>query len=324
MATDRIAYNRAYYEKTRDRRLALAKEYRDTHKEQIRINQQEYDATHKEERKERDKENYNPQKAHEHYVTNKEKLDAQNKVWARTIAGKFSRLKTKAKNRKINFELTLDQYCQVIQNRCYYCDVDLFSITGGCIDRINNDKSIGYKIDNVLPCCPSCNLIRNRLHTVEETLVMVHALKAIRKFPFLIDVFKKKDIGFVKSPFIDENSWYPKGKAKRRIFSSLVRYNLFLGRQKIEKFKINLTFEEYEKLIIQPCFYCGISLKDSRGRGLDQIKPNNIYEIRNVLPCCFVCNTIKSNHFTVDETKVMVTARNLFRKKFKENQSCQS
>lgn len=315
--TGRSDYNKEYYKRTIEYQLARAKEYRDTHIDQIKVYNKEYNEIHNAEIKKRNAENYDPQKAHERYIIDRDKLLVQNKAWAKTIAGKFSRLKAKAKSRKINFDLTLEQYTEVIFRSCHYCSTDLVSITGGCIDRIDNDKSIGYKINNILPCCPSCNAIRNRLHTIEETLVMVHILKAIRKFPFLIEILKKKDLGFIKSPFIDENSWYPnRGQLRKCEIKFTARFNALVGRQKIEKMLVLLSFEEYEKLLSQLCFYCGSSLIDSKGRGLDQIIPNNRYEIGNVLPCCFVCNTIKNNRFTVDETKVMVIVRNLFRKKF--------
>jgi hypothetical protein len=266
-----------------------------------------------------DKEKYlaNRDYYQQRYRDNKTELLAQNKEYHTTIAGKFSRLKAKAKSRKINFELTLEQYTEVIFKSCHYCNADLVSITGGCIDRIDNDKVIGYRIDNVLPCCPSCNALRNRLHTVEETLVMVHMLKAVRKFPILIEILKKKDIGFVKSPFIGEDSWYPnRGKLRKSDLKPIARFKALVGRQKIENIVVSLSFDDYRNLILQPCFYCSSSLAYSKGRGLDQINPVGEYRVDNVLPCCFVCNTIRNNRFTVDETKIMVIVRNLFRKKF--------
>jgi hypothetical protein len=313
----RAEYNKEYYARTQNIQIARSRKYRAENPEKIKEYNEQYTEDHKDELLVKWKAQYDPQKAHGRYEAQKDKLDAQNKAWSKTLEGRYSRLKTKAKNRKIFFDLTFEQYVQIIQNACYYCGLNLLLSTGGCIDRIDNDKNVGYILTNVLPCCVSCNVIRNRLHTIEETLVMVRTLKAIQKFPILIDVLKNKDLGFVKSPFIDEKSWYPRrGKLRHSDLKPIARYKVLVGRQKIENIFVTLSFAEYEKVISNPCFYCGADLAYSKGRGLDRTNPFGIYEINNVLPCCFVCNTIKNNRFTVDETKVMVIVRNLFRKKF--------
>jgi hypothetical protein len=67
--------------------------------------------------------------------------------------------------------------------------------------------------------------------------------------------------------------------------------------------------EEYEILINSGCYYCSNDLSQELGIGLDRID-NTIkeYSLTNVLPCCKVCNSIRGQYLTVEETKVAVQA----------------
>lgn len=67
----------------------------------------------------------------------------------------------------------------------------------------------------------------------------------------------------------------------------------------------NLTYEQVEKIIQQPCFYCGCEKSNRKvtknckegfdHNGIDRIDNNIGYEIKNVVPCCKICNYAKSN-----------------------------
>ena len=70
-----------------------------------------------------------------------------------------------------------------------------------------------------------------------------------------------------------------------------------------------LTFEEHDKLIQQPCYYCGALPRPAtpeqikkRGNpkqptfyynGIDRINPEIGYNLDNCVPCCPVCNYMK-------------------------------
>lgn len=70
-----------------------------------------------------------------------------------------------AKRRGLKYDLTEEQFKEITQKNCYYCgakpnnirnDITLnghFIYNG--LDRIDNSK--GYIIDNVVPCCFTCN-----------------------------------------------------------------------------------------------------------------------------------------------------------------------
>ena len=69
-----------------------------------------------------------------------------NNVWQSYIRG--------AKERGLVFELTLDQVEQLVQQPCFYCGKE----PRNGIDR--RDSSVGYIIENCLPCCFTCNVMK--------------------------------------------------------------------------------------------------------------------------------------------------------------------
>jgi hypothetical protein len=66
----------------------------------------------------------------------------------------------------------------------------------------------------------------------------------------------------------------------------------------------SITFEEYENLLNRACFYCGSSILNQKGVGLDRIDNKKGYLLNNVLPCCGDCNYIRQDLLTVEEMKV--------------------
>jgi hypothetical protein len=72
-------------------------------------------------------------------------------------------------------------------------------------------------------------------------------------------------------------------------------------RAKQQGWEMALTFDGYDKLIKQPCFYCGGVLNETGG-GLDRVDPTKGYLTDNVRPCCLACNQAKNDH-TEDEFK---------------------
>ena len=84
------------------------------------------------------------------------------------------------------FSLTVDEFKNIINQNCYYCGVspsthkklvrmgkvyDSFVYNG--IDRINN--SVGYIMDNVVPCCETCNKMK-RHYSLDFFLKHINAI----------------------------------------------------------------------------------------------------------------------------------------------------
>jgi len=93
---------------------------------------------------------------------------------------RFKYAKNVAKTTKKPFLLTQEEYEAIASKPCFYCNSEPAGLGVG-LDRIDNDKSIGYRKDNVLPCCVTCNKIRGNSLTVQETKVAIDAVLKYRK-----------------------------------------------------------------------------------------------------------------------------------------------
>lgn len=84
---------------------------------------------------------------------------------------KYRTTQWSAKNRKIRFSLTKEQFREIITKNCYYCSAQpveryvnkcvngQFKSNG--IDRIDNN--LGYGFSNCVPCCNICNFMKLNL-----------------------------------------------------------------------------------------------------------------------------------------------------------------
>jgi len=79
---------------------------------------------------------------------NKEKI----KTWHQSPIGKYKAYRDGAKKRNMEFNLTLEEFSSYWQLDCNYCGSSIATIG---LDRI--DSSIGYNINNIVPCCSRCN-----------------------------------------------------------------------------------------------------------------------------------------------------------------------
>ena len=107
---------------------------------------------------------------------NQEKI----KISRRTPKVRFQNLKTAVKRKNQSLSITEDEYIEIIKNDCYYCD-GFFprSETGSGLDRLDNN--LGYHIDNVISCCTTCNKVKNKIFSPEETKVMIQAVINLKK-----------------------------------------------------------------------------------------------------------------------------------------------
>ena len=86
---------------------------------------------------------------------------------------------SQARQRNLDNTLSKQEYIDLLDNCCFYCEMDISSETGSGLDRLNNDR--GYHLDNVVPCCRICNLGKGNLFTSKEWKVMIQALIKWRK-----------------------------------------------------------------------------------------------------------------------------------------------
>jgi hypothetical protein len=72
--------------------------------------------------------------------------------------------------------------------------------------------------------------------------------------------------------------------------------------------EFKLTFEEYKAKRIQPCHYCNQELEET-GACLDRLDNNiRIYHNNLTVPCCHICNYLKSDLLTEEETLFAILA----------------
>lgn len=82
-----------------------------------------------------------------------------------------------SKKRNIQFELTIEEFNKLVCSPCYYCNVYSEEEVIG-VDRV--DSEIGYILDNVVPCCEYCNIMKNDLSLedfIEHVSKIYHNMK---------------------------------------------------------------------------------------------------------------------------------------------------
>ena len=78
--------------------------------------------------------------------------------------GVFSRIKTCAERRGIDFQLDEDGVWQLVHGQnCFFCDAPLDALGHG-IDRLNSKDT--YNETNVVACCSRCNKVKSTLDCV--------------------------------------------------------------------------------------------------------------------------------------------------------------
>jgi len=78
---------------------------------------------------------------------------------------RYSEYKYNARKRNINFNLTIEQFRDLIDKKCHYCGG--YSLDrnpksrGNGIDRKDSGKE--YCVDNCVSCCATCNFVKNSM-----------------------------------------------------------------------------------------------------------------------------------------------------------------
>lgn len=75
------------------------------------------------------------------------------------------------------------------------------------------------------------------------------------------------------------------------------KYVMYKANAKRRGLTFNITVDEFESLVTQPCYYCGEL--DSICNGVDRINNADGYDSKNCVPCCKQCNLMKhAYHYT--------------------------
>lgn len=93
---------------------------------------------------------------------------------------------SRCKDSKIENNLSLEEFENIVKNNCYYCNneprirtyidnnkiVKRGELLANGVDRLDSNK--GYSIDNCVPCCTRCNTAKN---TLSEKDFINHIIK---------------------------------------------------------------------------------------------------------------------------------------------------
>lgn len=97
------------------------------------------------------------------------KINALLPVGGNPLKTLYKSYKELAEKRGYNFELSTEEFNNIIKQNCAYCSIPPFqkrnNLLFNGVDRVDNTK--GYTSDNVVPCCGRCNTAKMD-YTVEE------------------------------------------------------------------------------------------------------------------------------------------------------------
>lgn len=95
-----------------------------------------------------------------------------------TLNGRFKYVMNAVIRSNKVWELTPEQYYEIIARPCHYCEFPNNTEAGRGLDRLDNTRD--YILDNVVSCCVECNIARNNKFTIEETKLLGQAIKQIK------------------------------------------------------------------------------------------------------------------------------------------------
>lgn len=89
----------------------------------------------------------------------------------RSSTQRYNQLRSKAKRSGRELAITQDQFIDIVKNTCIYCKRDMKNTTGHCLDR--KDTSLGYTMENAVPCCGLCNQVKMGFFTFDEMMRVI-------------------------------------------------------------------------------------------------------------------------------------------------------
>ncbi len=187
--------------------------------------------------------------------------------------GKLYDYKRSAKTRNLAFELSDEEFLELVMQPCHYCEYN-DSVIG--VDR--KDSSKGYIKSNVLPCCEQCNLMKHESGYNDFLSICEHISTVNKKY---------------------------KGKLNDDLFhiSPNGQFARFRGDAERRNISFELSREELKSIVLKPCVYCNCIGEGYYGLGaggIDRVDSTQGYKLANCVPCCYTCNRMKLNYSKTD------------------------
>jgi hypothetical protein len=218
---------------------------------------------------------------------NPEKNKENNLIKSNNLYVNYNIYKRSADDKNFNFELSFDEYSNIVKNICRYCGI-LHERGFNGIDRINS--KFGYTIENSVSCCKMCNYMKQSL---SET-VFIKCVEHILTFNNLIE----------------NGNLYPKYFANYK-GSTFEKYKY---RANIKNIKFEINEILFDKIRNDNCYICGKSSNQIHKNGIDRFDNTLGYIDGNVKPCCGNCNYMKRNYIYegfINKLKEIYTHSNL-------------
>jgi hypothetical protein len=97
--------------------------------------------------------------------SNKKLFSGENSPFYKHGNNRFCEYRYNSQKRGIEFHLSIEEFENIVKQECYYCggystDTNENS-RGNGIDRMDSNKP--YEISNCVPCCATCNFIKNNM-----------------------------------------------------------------------------------------------------------------------------------------------------------------
>ena len=255
----------------------------------------------------------------------KEKLEynrIHSNIKNKTSRGRYEHAQKRAKNFLGEFTLSFEKYEALLTKPCHYCS-DYFKgteNTGSGLDRINND--LGYQSNNIVRCCAFCNYLKGDNLSYDifkaalkslifynkkefEKLKDINNYYDLNKHLYKIDRSEEMNVALPKRIAKDNNIEYARAFSQK--LSSRYSQSVCLSKRKDRDF--SLTFEEFKKEILKPCYYCNDYFRLSgakTGVGLDRKNNALGYTVENSVSCCPHCNYLKRDSLSPEQASIFI------------------
>lgn len=216
----------------------------------------------------------NAEGARKRRANNPEKQAEFNRARNNDVNASFKTYIRSAEDKNHPFELSKDQFLEIVYKPCYYCGVlgeETRDFNG--IDRM--DQTEGYNIDNCVSSCKMCNYMKLSLD-VETFLKRVEhvvtynrlVIRGGRMFPAVFANHNSIHISF-------------RGYQRRAMKKGL---------------DFTITKDDFAQITSQPCYVCGKMGDSNHKTGIDRFDSSLGYVLENCRPCCGECNVAKKKY----------------------------
>ena len=203
---------------------------------------------------------------------NPEKVTVANKKKKENVNTHYKNYVRDANMKNLKFELSFDNFAEIVKQVCYYCGVLQEKGLNG-IDKMNCNGS--YVKENCVSCCEMCNVMKGTLS---------------------VNVFLQR------IEHILTHQGYIKGKLYPEYFADHLAADFYHYKRRANNKNIEFEISEtdYYSLIMENCYICGKKSEGENINGLDRINNDTGYIQDNVESCCAECNYMK-NKFNLQD-----------------------